>query len=51
MTFVYLHEKIRNDEHCPICRQYYISLHISMEDAYKYCSVDLSNNDELIDIV
>jgi len=31
--FALIHTMIRNDEHCPICRRYYISVHKSKEDA------------------
>lgn len=33
-TYIYTHKRVRNDDHCPICRMSYISLHETLEEAY-----------------
>ena len=34
MTYLFFHKMIRNDEHCPNCKRYYISFYDTLEDAY-----------------
>lgn len=36
--YMSLHMRVRNDDHCPICRMYYISIHHSLTDAIENCS-------------
>lgn len=31
---IFIHKRVRNDDHCPICRVYFVSFHKSWEDAY-----------------
>lgn len=45
MNYVLLHKKIRNDEHCPTCRKYYISLHEDKQKAYVAASEDIEDDD------
>jgi len=32
--FLLIHARIRNDDHCPICRRYYVSFHATWDAAY-----------------
>jgi hypothetical protein len=35
MAYIYYHKQIRNDDHCPLCKRYYITLHKTYEDVCK----------------
>jgi hypothetical protein len=44
IKYMFHHLMIRNDEHCPICRRYYISLHSTLKDVLNYfSSIELEN--------
>ncbi len=40
--YFYVHKCIRNDEHCHNCRQYYISIHNTINDIKHFISTDLT---------
>lgn len=46
MAFLSFHEQIRNDEHCPICRRYYITLCKTFDEAYEisYKTMEFGEN-------
>ena len=35
MPYLYLHKEIRNDNGCPTCKKYYVSLHNTHQEAYE----------------
>ena len=44
--FAYLHQRIRNDEHCPLCRQYFLKIfndENSVTNTTKYNTIDNDN--------
>ncbi len=34
--YALIHKIVRNDEHCPVCRRYYITVYDNLDDLYKY---------------
>jgi hypothetical protein len=34
MSYLFFHKMIRNDEHCPLCRRYYVSFHTTLNEVY-----------------
>src|SRR5437762_10716938 len=47
IKYMFFHSVIRNDDHCPICRRYYISLHSTMNDALAFSSVSLEDESDI----
>lgn len=41
--YIYTHKSIRNDDHCPICRRYYISVHNTFDEAYTEAAQDIDS--------
>ena len=43
--YAYLHQRIRNDEHCPNCRKYYLTVYETQQDCFERCpELTLTNN-------
>jgi len=40
MTFAFIHVCIRNDEHCPTCRKYYVTCFDDLDEACDYKHLD-----------
>lgn len=45
MPYLFTHLCVRNDDHCPICRRHYISVHESLDEAYDAALQKLSNDE------
>lgn len=43
MQYIFFHKRIRNDDHCPLCRRYYISIHENLEPVYTETSEYFTN--------
>jgi hypothetical protein len=44
---------VRNDDHCPICRRYYVSIHKTLEETYEEivkCMTDEFKSEQLEDL-
>lgn len=46
ITHVLIHMRVRNDDHCPRCRRYYVSFHTSWDNAYKTAIDDIDEDHE-----
>jgi|688.fasta_scaffold807515_1 hypothetical protein len=42
--YAYLHQRIRNDEHCPNCRKYYLTVYQTQQHCFKHPKLTLTNN-------
>jgi hypothetical protein len=42
--YAYLHQRIRNDEHCPNCRKYYLTIYETQQHCFKHPKLTLTNN-------
>ena len=42
--YAYLHQCIRNDEHCPNCRKYYLTVYQIQQHCFKHPKLTLTNN-------
>jgi hypothetical protein len=40
MTVLLAHKCVRNDNHCPTCRCYYVSIHKSKDDAVEHTKTE-----------
>ncbi|AYV82997.1 MAG: hypothetical protein Hyperionvirus3_143 [Hyperionvirus sp.] len=48
--YVLVHKRVRNDDHCPICRIYYVSIHKTVEDAMKLLETESIESDDLTNL-
>jgi len=46
VAHLFLHKSVRNDDHCPICRKYYVTLHKNMTSALEAAKECLGEEDE-----
>jgi hypothetical protein len=47
-TYLYYHKLVRNDDHCPICRRFYISIHTNKKDAISQASEDIDDSTDVL---
>lgn len=46
VQYMAYHKRVRNDDHCPVCRTYYISFHVTLEDALEEITSELSEEEK-----
>ncbi len=42
--YAYLHKRVRNDEHCPNCRKYYLTVCETQQHSFKHPELTLTSN-------
>lgn len=49
MSYLFVHKRVRNDDHCPSCKRYFVTIYNDAKEIYEMCDLYGDKLDELME--